>query len=291
MHQVDYLAERFEADRARLRKIAYRLLGSSTDTEDALQEAWLRLARTDNSSIENLSGWLTTVVARVCLDMLRARKSREEALNALADRSAGLAETADLEQEELIADSVGLALMVVLDKLSPAERIAFVLHDVFDLPFEEIEPIVGRTSATARQLASRARRRVRCRPSTSAAEMSERRRIVIAFLDAVRAGNMQAIVALLDPDAVIQVDASAAPGGRRVEVRGSTAVAKGALAFAARTRFASLLLVNGTPGIVVAPDGRARYALIMDVAGEKIRAIDVVADPVRLNRIDFATLQ
>jgi RNA polymerase sigma-70 factor, ECF subfamily len=291
MHQVDYLAERFEADRARLRKIAYRLLGSSTDAEDALQEAWLRLARTDNSSIENLSGWLTTVVARVCLDMLRARKSREEALNALADRSAGLAETADLEQEELIADSVGLALMVVLDKLSPAERIAFVLHDVFDLPFEEIAPIVGRTSGTARQLASRARRRVRSRPSTSAAEMSERRRIVIAFLDAVRAGDMQAIVALLDPDVVIQVDASAAPGGRRVEVRGSTAVAKGALAFAARTRFASLLLVNGTPGIVVAPDGRARYALIMDIAGEKIRAIDVVADPARLNRIDFATLE
>src|SRR5262249_21243495 len=184
-----------------------------------------------------------TVVAQVCLDMLRARKSREEAFEALSDRQGGFEQADDLEQQELVADSVGLALMVVLEKLTPAERLAFVLHDVFDLPFEEIAPIVGRTAATARQLASRARRRVRSQPAVSTTELRRRRQIVAEFLNAVRAGNMDAIAALLDRDVVIRVDASAAPEARPVEAHGSTTVAKGALAFAARIRFAAPMLL------------------------------------------------
>jgi RNA polymerase sigma factor (sigma-70 family) len=288
MSQDQWLAERFEADRGRLRKIAYRLLGSPAEADDAVQEAWLRLGRSDTCIIDNLSGWLTTVVARVCLDMLRARKSRQEAFEALSDRQARFEQADDPEQQELLADSVGLALMVVLEKLTPAERVAFVLHDVFDVPFEEIAPIVGRTAATARQLARRARRakparRFRCR-------IAQERQIVVEFLNAVRAGNMDAIVALLDPDVVIRVDASAAPEARPVEAHGSTTVAKGALAFAARTRFATPMLLNGVPGIIVAPAGRARYALILDIAEEKIQTIEVVGDPARLSQIDFATL-
>jgi RNA polymerase sigma factor (sigma-70 family) len=290
MSQDQWLAECFEADRGRLRKIAYRLLGSPAEADDAVQEAWLRLSRSDTCGIDNLSGWLTTVVARVCLDMLRARKSCEEAFEALSDREAELQQAHDLEQQELVADSIGLALMVVLEKLTPAERVAFVLHDVFDVPFEEIAPIVGRTAATARQLASRARRRVRGRPAVCAAELRRRQQIVVEFLNAVRAGNMDAIVALLDPDVVIHVDASAAPEARPVETHGSTTVAKGALAFAARTRFATPMLLNGVPGIIVAPAGRARYALILDIAEEKIRTIEVVGDPARLSQIDFAAL-
>jgi RNA polymerase sigma-70 factor, ECF subfamily len=219
-----------------------------------------------------------------------SNKISQGALQALSDRQAGSEEMADLEQEELIADSVGLALMVIVEKLTPAERVAFVLHDVFDVPFEEIAPIVGRSPATARQLASRARRRVRSRPAVPATELQRRRQIVVEFLGAVRAGNIDAIVALLDPDVVIRVDASAAPDGRRVEARGATTVAKGALAFAARTRFATPMLLNGAPGIVVAWGGRARYALMMDIAGERIRTIEVIGDPARLSQIDFATL-
>jgi RNA polymerase sigma factor (sigma-70 family) len=290
MEPNQWLAERFEADRGRLRKVAYRLLGSSTEADDAVQEAWLRLSRSDASGIDNLGGWLTTAVARVCLDMLRARKSRQKALEALSDRWARLGERTELEDEELIADSVGLALMVVLEKLTPPERVAFVLHDVFDVPFEEIAAIVDRTPAAARQLASRARRRVRGQPTISAAEVRGRRQIVVEFLTAVRAGNMDAIVALLDPDVVIRVDASAAPGGRPVETRGSTAVARGAVAFSARTQFAVPMLLNGVPGIVVAPAGRARYALLMDIAGKGIRTIDVIGDPARVSQIDFTAI-
>jgi RNA polymerase sigma factor (sigma-70 family) len=290
MDRGEWLAERFEADRGRLRKVAYRLLGSSTEAEDAVQEAWLRLSRSAVHGIDNLSGWLTTVVARVCLDMLRARKSRKQVFETLSDRQAAAKATVDLEQAELVADSVGLALLVVLEKLTPAERVAFVLHDVLDVPFEEIAPVVGRTPATARQLASRARRRVRSQPVVPAAELSTRRRVVVEFLNAVRTGNMDAIVALLDPDVLIRVDASAAPDRRPVEARGSTAVARGALAFAARTRFATPMLLNGTPGIVVAPGGGARYALIVEITEEKIRTIEVIGDPARLSQIDFAML-
>jgi RNA polymerase sigma factor (sigma-70 family) len=290
MEPNQWLGERFEADRGRLRKVAYRLLSSSTEADDAVQEAWLRLSRSDASGINNLSGWLTTAVTRVCLDMLRARKSRDDAVEAFSDRWVVLGERTDLEHEEMIADSVGLALMVVLEKLAPAERVAFVLHDVFDMPFEEIAAMLDRTPATARQLASRARRRVRGQPTISVTEVSRRRQIVAEFLTAVRAGNMDAIVALLDPDVVIRVDASAAPRGRSVEARGSTAVARGALAFAARTQFAVPMLLNGVPGIVVAPAGRVRYALLMDITGQGIRTIDVIGDPARLSQIDFTTI-
>ncbi|MER9960040.1 sigma-70 family RNA polymerase sigma factor [Mesorhizobium sp. M0045] len=290
MDPDEWLAERFEADRTRLRKVAYRLLGSSTEADDAVQEAWLRLSRSDARSVDNLTAWLTTVVARVCLDMLRARKSRAETLQALSEWGADSGDAADLDKELAIADSVGLALSVVLEKLAPAERVAFVLHDVFDVPFEEIAPIVGRTPVMARQLASRARRRIRGQPTVSAAELNGRRRLVDEFLNAVRSGNIDAIVALLDPDVVIRVDSSAAPDGRAVEAHGSTTVARGALAFAARTQFATPMLLNGAPGIVVAPTGRARYALTIDAAGEKIRAIEVIGDPARLSQIDFATL-
>jgi len=291
MEPNQWLAELFQADRRRLRKLAYRLLGSSTDADDAVQEAWLRLSRSDASGIDNLSGWLTTVVARVCLDMLRGRKSREQALGLIADQWAGSQETPDLEEKELIADSVGLALMVVLEKLAPAERIAFVLHDVFDVPFEEIAGVVGRTTDAARQLASRARRRVRGQAVVSADELSTRRRIVTQFLDAIRAGDMDAILAILDPDVEIRVDASAAPHRRPVEARGSAAVARGALAFAARARFATLMLVNGVPGIVAAPGGRARYILMLDIADAKIKTIDVIGDPGRLKIIELASLE
>ena len=226
MDREQWLAKRFGVEQPRLRKVAYRLLGSSTEADDAVQEAWLRLSRSDASSIDNFSGWLTTVVARVCLDMLRARKSRCEALEALCQRRSGVDAVTDLEQEELFAESVGLALLVVLEKLAPAERVAFVLHDVFDVPFEEIAPIVGRAPTMARQLASRARRRVRSQPAVPTAELHRRRGIVVAFLEAVRAGNMDRIVALLDPNIVLRADASAAPGHTPIEVRGSAAVAK-----------------------------------------------------------------
>src|SRR5262249_6465832 len=235
MDREQWVAGRFGVEQARLRKRGYGLLGSSTEADDAVQEAWLRLSRSDASSIDNFSGWLTTVVARVCLDMLRARKSRDEALEALSHRWSGVA---DLEQEELFAESVGLALLVVLEKLAPAERVAFVLHDVFDVPFEEVAPIVGRTPIMARQLASPARRRVRSQPAVPTAELRRWRGIVVAFLEAVRAGNMDRIVALLDPNIVLRADAAAAPGRTPIEVRGSAAVAKGALAFAARARVA-----------------------------------------------------
>lgn len=290
MAQDQWLAERFEADRSRLRKVAYRLLGSSSEVDDAVQEAWLRLSRSNAGGIDNLSGWLTTVVARVCLDMLRARKVRTQALEILSERRAAFEEGTDLEDEQLVADSVGFALMVVLEKLTPGERVAFVLHDVFDVPFEEIAAIVGRTPSTARQLASRARRRVRSRPAISAAELNRRRRVVVEFLNAVRAGDLDAIVALLDPDVVICVDASASSGGRRVEARGSTAVAKGALAFAARARLAAPMLLNGVPGLVAAPGGQVRYALVMDISGEKIRSIEVIGEPGRLNQIDLSPI-
>jgi RNA polymerase sigma factor (sigma-70 family) len=290
MNSEQWLAEHFERDRARLRKVAYRLLGSSTEAEDAVQEAWLRLSRSDAGYIENLSGWLTTVVARVCLDMLRSRRSREETLEAFSGRVAGAGEKPDMEEEGLIADSVGLALLVVMNRLTPPERIAFVLHDVFDVPFDEIGLIVGRTPTAARQLASRARCRVRRQPAIPTHELCDRQQVVVAFLEAVRGGNMDAIVALLDPKIVLRADASAAPGRKPVEVRGATDVAKGALAFAWRTRFAIPMLVNGTPGIVVAPGGRPALTLIMDIPSQQIRAIEIIGDPSRLRQMNFGAM-
>src|ERR687890_2516140 len=255
----DWLVQRFEEHRSHLRAVAYRMLGSISEADDAVQEAWLRLSRSDTSGIENLGGWLTTVVGRVCLDMLRSRKSRrEEPLGArlpepILSREDGL----DPEREALVADSVGLALLVVLETLSPAERLAFVLHDMFAVPFEEIGPMVGRSPTAARQLASRARRRVRGEAPPPDPDLPRQREVVDAFFAAAREGDFDALVAVLDPDVVLRSDGGAArPDATRV-VRGARAVAERALTFARLSPFVRPALVNGAAGVVVAPGGRA----------------------------------
>ncbi len=288
MSEGDWLAEGFEQNRPHLRAVAYRMLGSAAEADDAVQEAWLRLSRSGAGSVQNLAGWLTTTVARVCLDMLRARKARREApLSAWPPVSA---DGADPEQEALLADSVGLALLVVLDRLGPAERAAFVLHDMFGLPFEDIAAIVGRTPNAARLLASRARRRVQGTNPDPGADLARQRKVADAFLAAARRGDFAALIAVLDPDVVLRADAAAAPAGTPREVRGAATVAKGALAFAARARFAQPALVNGAAGVVVAPRGRLEVVLGLTFTGGKISAIDVIADPGRLRQLDLATL-
>jgi RNA polymerase sigma-70 factor (ECF subfamily) len=293
MDEHEGLAERFEASRTHLRAVAYRMLGSLSDADDAVQEAWLRLSRSDTSGVENLRGWLTTVVARVCLDMLRSRKSRrEEPLGAhVSDPIVSRAEGIDPEHEALLADSVGLALLVVLETLAPAERLAFVLHDMFDLPFDEIAPLVGRSPTAARQLASRARRRVRGAARVSQADLTRQRAVVDAFLAAARAGDFDALLAVLDPDVVHRADRAAAPPGGS-EVRGARAVAEGALAYSRRARFAppTLALVNGAVGVVVAPRGRLSRVVTFKIRRGKIVEIDVLADPARLRQLDLAVL-
>lgn len=289
-----WLAERFEANRSHLRAVGYRLLGSSSEADDAVQEAWLRLSRTGADGIENLGGWLTTVVARVCLDMLRARSARrEEALDAqLIEPSAGPAAEGNPEQEALLADAVGLALQVVLDTLAPAERIAFVLHDLFGVPFEEIAPIVDRSPTAARQLASRARRRVRGARAMPEADYSSQRRVVDAFLAASRAGDFAGLIALLDPSVVLRADQLAVrvaaarqeAGAPQLasEVRGVAAVAevfRGA-------QGAQPALINGAPGAAWAPHGRPRAVFAFTVSQGKIVAIEIVVDPARLSRLD-----
>ena len=284
----DWLAERFEGQRNRLRGVAYRMLGSQSEAEDAVLETWLRLSRAGGGSIENLGAWLTTAVARVSLDMLRSRKSqREQPLEAeIAERAPNQGGGIDPEQEVLLADSVGLALLVVLDTLDPAERLAFVLHDLFDLPFDQIAPIVGRSPAAARQLASRARRRVERAPTVSRADLSGQRALVEAFLTAARSGDFEALVAALDPDVVLR--ANGARTSR--EIRGARAVAGQALAFSARSRFSRAALVDGAVGVVVAPRGRLLVVLRLTFAHGKIAEIDVVTDPARLRRINLAVL-
>ena len=282
MHEHDWLAERFEEHRTHLRSVAYRMLGSRSEADDAVQEAWLRLSRAGGGDVENLRGWLTTVVARISLNMLRSRRTRrEEPLEA----EAGLDADADPEQEALLADSVGLALLVVLDTLTPAERVAFVLHDTFDLPFEEIAPIVGRSPAAARQLASRARRRVRGADAVSGADVARRREIVEAFLAASRGGDLGALLALLDPDVVLRADAAAVQVGAPAELRGADAVAD---TFSGRARVARLALVNGAVEAVWAPGGRPRVVFGFTIAGGKIVAIDLLAD---LEQLDVVVLR
>jgi RNA polymerase sigma-70 factor (ECF subfamily) len=286
--------EPFEAHRPHLRAVAYRMLGSLSEAEDAVQEAWLRLHRADTAEVEHLGGWLTTVVARVCLDMLRARKSRrEDALDVqVAEPVADVARAPDPEQEAVLAESVGLAMLVVLDTLSPAERLAFVLHDMFAVPFEEIAAITGRSAAAARQLASRARRRVRGSDvKTVASDLGEHRAVVDAFLTALRAGDFEGLVAVLDPDVVVQVDAAAGASGAPREVRGARTWAQGAVAF---SRFAASMqtaLVDGAVGLVLAPGGRLSRALRFTIAGGQIVAVDVVADPARLRQLTLAVLE
>jgi len=269
------------------------MLGSLSEAEDAVQQSWLQLARSGAKGVENLSGWLTTVVARVCLDMLRARKSRrEDPAGAEVDATIASAERAtDPEQEAAFADSVGLALLVVLETLAPAERLAFVLHEMFDLPFEEIARMVGRSPAAARQLASRARRRVQGANVVRDGELARQREIVEAYLAAVRSGDLGALVAMLDPDVEVHADPSALPPGVPTEARGAQNVARRALlAGADRARFAELALVDGGVGVVVAPRGRLRLALRFTFDRGKIARIDVIGDPARLDALDLAVL-
>jgi RNA polymerase sigma-70 factor (ECF subfamily) len=279
------LASRFERDRAGLRGVAYRMVGSLGEAEDAVQEAWLRLSRSDVSDVENLSGWLTTVVARICLDMLRARKARrEDAMTPQVPEPAAPDSSADAEAE--LADAVGLAMLVVLERLKPRERLAFVLHDMFDLPFEEIAPIVGGTSAGARQLASRARRRVH--GTTATGDLQRIRAAVEAFVTASRTGDMSALLAVLDPDVVLRSDGGPLAGGPPREVHGAAIVSRQALAAAERRRRAQIALVNGAPGIVYAPRGQLLIVLAMTVRNDRIAAIDVISDPKRLSALHIA---
>jgi RNA polymerase sigma-70 factor (ECF subfamily) len=294
------LADRFEADRAHLSAVAYRMLGSLNEAEDAVQEAWFRLSRSDTSGVENLRGWLTTVVARVCLDMLRSRKSRrEEPLDARSpDAVVSREQGVDPEHEALMADSVGLALLVVLDTLSPAERVAFVLHDTFDLPFDEIAPIIGRTPTAARQLASRARRRVRGAAAVPSPDLTHQREVVDAFLAAARGGDFEALLAVLDPDVVLRADRAivlASELGQAgdapklaPETRGADAVAR---TFSGRAAAARRALVDGVPGAAWARGGRPRAALAFTIAGGKIVAIEILADPERLQQLDVTLLE
>jgi RNA polymerase sigma-70 factor (ECF subfamily) len=292
MQENNWLAEQFEENRGHLRGVAYRILGSLSEADDAVQEAWLRLGRSDTASIENLGGWLTTVVARVCLDMLRSRNSRkEEALETQVSEPAVKREGGgDPEQEALLADSVGLALMVVLDRLDPAERLAFVLHDMFALPFEEIAGIVGRSPAAARQLASRARRRVQGAGSSAAPGIAQQREVVEAFLSAARDGDFDALMAVLDPDLVVRADATASGTGAAREVRGAANWAKQAIAFSRANRFSRPALVDGAVGIVLAPRGRLLRALRLTLRDGRIAHIDVIGDPARLSALVLAVL-
>src|SRR5579862_1327713 len=292
MNGNEWLAERFEANRAHLRAVAYRMLGSVVEADDAVQESWLRLSRTDTSRVENLEGWLTSVVARICLDMLRSRQSRREELLGGSPPEPAVRDkrTIDPEDETLLAESVGLALLVVLEKLAPAERLAFVLHDVFAMPFEEIAPIVGRSSAAARQLASRARRRVQGAESASDADLIRQREVVDAFLAALRARDFEGLVAVLDPDVVRRADDAAVPVEAAREIRGSSNVVKEALTHSDTARFAQTAVVNESVGIVVAPRGRLRMAIRCTVKQAKIVEMEVIADRERLRQLDLAVL-
>ena len=290
MDETEWLAERFEQHRRRLRAVAYRMLGSLTEAEDAVQDAWIRLSRSNAEQIDNLGGWLTTVVARECLHMLRSRRRREVSSEGhLPDPVITPDGDLDPEQEALLADSVGLALLVVLDHLTPAERLAFVLHDTFGVPFEEIAPIVGRSPAASRQLASRARRKVRGESTVPDADPARQREVVDAFLAASRDGDLGALLAVLDPDVVLRADPGAAGAPR--EVRGARAVAEQARAFSHLGRFSRRALVNGVAGIVSrAPGGPTFSVMGFAVARGKITEIDILADPERLRLLDLTFL-
>jgi RNA polymerase sigma-70 factor, ECF subfamily len=278
------LTRLFESHRSHLRAVAYRMLGSAGEAEDAVQEAWLRLNSSNAAEVANLGGWLTTVVARVCLDVLRSRR-REEALDEEVVES--IADTkSDPEQEALLADSVGVALLVVLETLSPSERVAFVLHDVFDLPFEEIAPIVDRTPDATRQLASRARRRVRGGETTSNADLESQRVVIDAFLAALRAGDFEGMLAVLDPDVLVRMEAG--PGASR-EFRGAANWARGATAaFSRYARFVQPAIINGAVGLVFAPGGKLSRALTFDLANGKIVEVEIITDRDRLQQLELS---
>ena len=284
MDENEWLARRFEAHRTHLQTVAYRMLGSLTEADDAVQESWRRLSRTDTSGVENLAGWLTTVVGRVCLDMLRSRKSRRE--DPLDDHVPDSIASIDPETEALQADSVGLALLVVLDTLTPAERLAFVLHDMFAVPFDEIAAIVGRSPAAAKQLASRARRQVQGAKAVPDTDLARQREVVAAFLAASRNGEFDALVALLDPDVVLRADRAAVDAGAE-EARGALAVAG---TFSGRARAAQLALIDGAAGLVWAPGGQPRVVFGFTVADGTIVGIEMLADPARLDELDLVIL-
>ena len=309
MADSDWLAAAFEGQRDHLRAVAYRLLGSMSDADDAVQDTWLRLSGADTSAVENLGGWLTTVVARVSLNMLRSRRHRLEepvgdswptaaeaaartgaASGAVGAGTAGQA--GDPEGEAMLADSVGLALLVVLDTLTPAERLAFVLHDTFAMPFTEVAAVLGRSEEATRQLASRARRRVRGAPSPDrAADLARQREVAAAFLAASRGGDLSALVAVLDSDVTLTADAAAVPAGRPAVLRGADLVARGAVAAGLRAEYSQLALVDGNVAVVFAPAGRLQVVLTFTVSTARlITAIDVIADPDRLRKLQLAVL-
>jgi RNA polymerase sigma factor (sigma-70 family) len=292
MTETEFLAEQFEATRPHLRAVAYRMLGSLNEADDAVQEAWLRLSRADANEIDNLGGWLTTVVARVSLDMLRSRKSRrEEPLDVhVPEPIVGRADAIDPEHEALLADSVGLALLVVLETLSPAERLAFVLHDMFSVPFDEIGPMVGRSPTAARQLASRARRRVQGSTPPPDTDIAEQRRVVDAFFAAARDGDFEGLVAVLHPDVVVRSDGGVKRRRDTVEVRGAEAVAARAMSFARLAPYVRPALVNGAAGAVVAPGGRPFAVLGFTVTDGRIVEINGLVDPERLQQLDLTVL-
>jgi RNA polymerase sigma factor (sigma-70 family) len=291
MDERDWLAARFEENRPHLRAVAYRVLGSASEADDAVQEAWLRFSRAGADEVENLGGWLTTIVARVSLNMLQSRRlRREDPMDAGVDHAVAgvdhaIAGGTDPEHEAVLADSVGLALLVVLDTLTPAERLAFVLHDMFAMPFDEIAPIVDRSPAAARQLASRARRRVQQAGAPPGAEAARRREIVGAFLAASRGGDFDALLALLDPDIVLRSDTVVAQMGGSSEVRGATAAAA---TFSGRAKGARLALIDGVPGMMWAPGGQVRVVFDFTISGGKIVAIEMIADPEHLAQLDVA---
>jgi RNA polymerase sigma factor (sigma-70 family) len=291
MDEGDWLAERFQAHGTHLRAVAYRMLGSLSEADDALQEAWLRVSRAGTDGVDNLGGWLTTVVARVCLDMLRTRTARrEEPLGVrLPDPIISHQDALEPEEEALLADSVGLALLVVLEQLAPAERLALVLHDTFAVPFEEIAAILGRSPAAARQLASRARRRVRASATLPDVDLAHQRRAVDAFLAAARNGDLDALIAVLDPDVVVHVDWGGVHAGPGI-LRGARAVAEQALDFSRRAPDGRPALVNGTAGVVVAAGRRLVVVMGFTVRGDRIVEIDILADPARLRHLPQAAL-
>ncbi|WP_433630862.1 sigma-70 family RNA polymerase sigma factor [Nocardia sp. CA-120079] len=282
MGENDSLADRFVAHRPHLVAVAYRMLGSLSEADDAVQEAWLRLSRVDPAEIDNLGGWLTTTVGRVCLDMLRSRKSRHEQAY-LPDPIVAADDATQPEQQAVLADSVGLALLVVLDSLHPAERVTFVLHDMFAVPFDQIGPIIGRSAAAAKMMASRARRRVQGRAPRPDRDLPRQRRVVEAFLAAARGGEFDALLAILDPEVVLRADAGAHPGGMRV-LRGAATVAGQLDAFQrAANAFASQhVLVNGAPGLLNTARGKTVSLIAFTIVDDKITAIDLLSDPARI---------
>ncbi|TJZ49645.1 sigma-70 family RNA polymerase sigma factor [Streptomyces piniterrae] len=289
----EWLADRFEENRPHLRAVAYRMLGSLSEADDAVQEAWLRLSRSGTEGVENLGGWLTTIVGRVCLDLLRSRKSRrEEPLDAhVPEPIVSRADGIDPEQEVLLADSVGLALLVVLETLTPAERLAFVLHDMFAVPFDEIAPIVERTPAAARQLASRARRRVQGTAPVPDSDLTRQREVVDAFLAASREGDFEGLLAVLDPDVVLRADGGAVAPGLSKVVHGARAVIEQAVTFSRFALYSRPALVNGGAGVVTAQGGKPFSVLGFTVTGGKIVEINILADPERLGQVDLTILE